>query len=227
MFSSSHPPLLVLPVSPEMAANFPKDRGYNQHPLDDKTLALSYMSGWTFPLSIEQREHIKATPLLLVRNKGGVTSEGSTFIKGYAHSFIRSDGQPPESVYNQAIFLDKPNEKWMLVPDRVNVVWLQCGYKNQYLGDLGNDMEKYHYGKLMILNYTIEMDIAPRLDRKADVLQMREIQYRVHDKQLLNASWSRVDDTTQEYLYTLLSEHGLEGYKETVSEALHRAGFRD
>ena len=228
MFDSHHPPLLTLLMNKAQALNFPEERGYVHHPVAEDQVALCYGEGWTFPVSVEQKRFItESLPLLLVRNKGGVTSEGSTFLKGYAHQFIRSNGQEPEYLMEKEIFPDSPDVKWMLIPNQVNMIWLQYGYKNQHLGGSGYDTQEFHYGKIMIRELTVVEDISPRLDRKADVANMHNIQYRVFDNQILNTSWNSEESETSIRLQEILASRGLYDYQEAVSIALKRAGYTE
>ena len=224
MFNSIHPPILVLLMTTEQAAYFPAKDGYIHHALGDDQVALCHREGWTFSVSAEQRQFITRKPMLLVKNSGGVTSEGSTFLKGYANQFVDDEGKEPEYDLKRAMFPDEQQAEWMMVSDKVNVIWLQYGYKNQHLG-LAHDEQENHYGKLMIRSLTVMEDFAPRFDRKADIVEMHSMQYRVYDRLLLDMSWNRTDGSSLQQIQELLHSRKLDNYRDAVNVALQRAGF--
>ena len=224
MFDSTHPPLLVLPITEQQKSLFPTHEGYNLHPVDDHRSLVCYKSGWTLPLSVHQNKFISETPLLLVRNKGRVTSEGSSFLKGYAHEFVQADGSEPEYEFSDSIFSDMPDIKWSFVKKAVDAIWLQYGYKSQYFNDPSLGMEKLHYGKLLIFSFVIERDFAPRLDKNADNHELHDTLYRVADRQLLHEVWNVSDKNPHLFIANLLNENGLGVYRRAVETALSRAG---
>ncbi|MCL1828903.1 MAG: hypothetical protein FWG32_05345 [Oscillospiraceae bacterium] len=228
MFSSKCPPLLVLPTDPQTEAYFPADKGYCIHPLNESLKLVSYRDGWTLPLPAQEKKVTTEAPLLLVRNKGGVTSQSSTIIKGYAHQFVKDDGKAPVPLYKQAIFPDEPEDEWLLIPNTVNVVWLQYGFSNQPLGsDLAVDTEMCHYGKILILKLLTEEDRAPRLDKKAEYANMHDRQYRVRDMQLFSINWSLINRNVRQFIFEQLSVRDMEMYAPAVDVALSRAGLPD
>ncbi|MCL1906002.1 MAG: hypothetical protein FWG06_03225 [Clostridiales bacterium] len=224
MFDSTQPPLLVLPVTMQQTTLFSSQEGYNLHITNENRVFVSYKRGWTLPLSVQQRKFVSTEPLLLIRNKGRITSEGSTFIKGYAHQFADENGKEPAYVLKEAIFPDATDTEWTLVPGKVNMVWLQYGFKNQYCGDSSVDMEKFYYGKIMVFRFSIVEDVAPRLDKKADIPDTHEKQYRVMEDLLLNEGWSLTDGDTQQHIISLLSSHGLGAFTDAAKTALKMAG---
>ena len=225
MFEQKNPPFLVIPVASERAYAFPETAGYNHHRMTQEKTLISYGDGWIFPVPAKKKEFITESPLMLLRNIGGVTAESSTSRSGYAHQFVGNDGKEPEYVYKQSLFKDDTGEDWMLIADTVDVIWLQFSIKYQFLGDAGTDAIEYQYGKLIIMNMVIVKDIAPSLNRKADIPELHDIQYRVSDRQVLGSDWSMADTNTRQYLSNLLVDRGLDRYREAVDYALLRAGF--
>ena len=226
MFDIKHPPFLVVPAEMNHVNDFPESAGYRHHPFSKDKMLLSYGEGWTFPISVKKKELLSEPPLMLVRNVGGVTSESSTARSGYAHQFVSDEGGEPECLYRRNIFGGGPEDEWMLVPGTVDAVWLQFSSKYQFLGE-GSDSIEYQYGKMIILRLEIETDAAPSMDRKADIPEMRDIQYRVCDRQVCSTSWSMADNSTLEFLSKMLSERSLDGYYGAVKTALLRAGFSE
>jgi len=212
-----------LSVDKRQADFFNKDARYCLHPFLENNMLVSCVDGWTFPF--KTKEFLPGPPMLMVRNKGGVTSESSTVRKGYAHQFVNEQGEDAECIYKRAIFPEAPDIEWMLVPHTVNAVWLQYGDKSQYLGEKGYDILKQQFGKLIIFRMTVDLDIAPCMDRKADITELHDHQYRVRSTQLLNTSWSISDQDSQAHLFALLAERRLEKYQRAVAAALARAGF--
>ena len=225
MFDPHRPPFLVIPFDKQNAHSFPESAGYIHHPFDESRILVSHGEGWTFPVSVAQHA-IPKRPLLLVRDKGGVTSEGSSSLKGYAHQFVDAAGNPPAVAHNQAIFSELPDDEWMLIESTVDVIWMQYGYKNQYLGEAGTESMRIRYGKLIILRLTIEEDLGPSLDRRADMREMHNRQYRVCETPILNTAWSVMDKDTWEYLGPFLKDHGLAKYHDAIYTASERAGYR-
>ncbi|MCL2125757.1 MAG: hypothetical protein FWH33_07190 [Oscillospiraceae bacterium] len=225
MFDLKHPPILVVPIANQHTASFPEKAGYRQHELLDGKTLLSFGDGWTFPVPVRKKAMLSEPPMLLVKNTGGVTSESSRARSGYAHQFVDENGSDPECVYRCSIFTDIPDE-WMFISDTVNAIWLQFTSQNQYLGDDAADMIAYQYGKLIIMNLSIVTDIAPSMDRKADIPEMHDIQYRVCDRQVFNTSWNITDRDTGSFLAESLTAQTLERYRSAVDIALARAGYR-
>ena len=223
MFDSSRPPLLVQPIEMRNFTLFPTHEGYVIHPIDNDKAIASYKLGWTFPLSVQMQALTTELPLLLVRDKGRITSSGSTFEKGYAHQFCREDGQPPEVHQRLNIFPDKPSQEWMLIRDSVTVIWLQYSSKTQYLGGLGQDMEHHYGGKLLIRNFVIQQAHAPRLDKASDIATAGEKQYRVESSTIFEHSWDLMDQDAVVYLQETLSANGISCYQDAVVTALNRA----
>ena len=223
MFDSSHPPLLVIPTAARHYTSFPSHEGYVFHPVDDDRALVCYKKGWTIPLSVQMQAIITEAPLLLVRDKGRITSSGSTTDKGYAHQFSHINGQPPEVYLQKAIFPDRPSEEWMLIRNSVTVVWLQYNSKTQYLGSLGHDMEHHYTGKLLIRDFVIKQSYAPRLDRASDVANAGEMQYRVESRTIFEHNWDLTDQDTDVYLEKVLSENDLVPFKPSVMIALNRS----
>lgn len=222
MFDSSYPPLLVQPITMQHFTLFPTHEGYFVHPLDGEQALVGYKDGWTFPLSLLQQKFISKAPLLLVRNEGRITTSGSTFDKGYAHQFCREDGQAPISLLQQAIFPEEASADWMLVADSVVMIWLQYGYKVQYCGDSGFDMERHYYGKLLIRNFVIQEDFAPKLDKKADIVGSAK-QYRVASREIYNSSWNVKDRDPAKHLDEILIANDLTQYRPALMVAYKRA----
>ena len=225
MFDIHHPPILVVPVAAQHIYDFSEKAGYHNHLFFDNKVLLSYGDGWTFPVPARKKTVLTEPPMLLVRNKGGVTSESSRARSGYAHQFINDNGSEPVCFYERSIFSEAPDE-WMFINDSVNVIWLQSTTQNQYLGGEGSDMLLYQYGKLIIMKLAIVMDVAPSLDRKADITDMRDIQYRVSDQQIFNTSWNMTDRDTKQHLTQVLSERGLDCFQNATEISLLRAGYK-
>ena len=225
MFEQNRPPFLVMPVASERAYAFPEDAGYRHHPLTQDKMLISFGDGWTFPVSVKKKDLITESPLMLLRNIGKVTAESSTSRSGYAHQFIRNDGKEPEHKYIINLFNSGADDEWMLIADSVDAIWLQFSIKYQFLGASGTDAIEYQYGKLIIMKMMIMKDVAPSLDRKADIPDMHDMQYRVCDQQVFSTGWSMADTNTRQHLSTLLAERKLERYQESVDYALIQAGF--
>ena len=222
MFHLNRPPFLVLPLAKEHSDVFPESAGYLHHPFDEKRILISHSEGWTVPVSVSQSKCIDEA-YLMVRNKGGITSEGSSFLNGYAHQFVASEGQEPEALHH-VVFSETPDEEWMLIEDTVDAIWMQYGYKNQVLG--GSESMRIRYGKLIIFRMSIEEDWGPSLDRRADIPEMHNRQLRVRETQLLNTGWSVMDQDTWEYLGPFLKERGLDKYHDAIYTASVRAGYK-
>ena len=227
MFNSSRPPLLVQPITAHHFTLFPTHEGYTIHPIDSNLSLVSYKQGWTIPLSLQMQAFVTEEPLLLVRDKGGVTSGGSTSSKGYAHQFCNGDGSPVKPFLKSALFPDKPKEEWMLVRGSASIVWLQYGSKTQFLGSSGHQTTRNDYGKLLIRDFTIREAFAPRLDRASDIASAGEKQYRVESHKAFADNWSLTDGDTAAYLEKKLSEHQLDHYWPAVNIALKRAMHED
>lgn len=226
MFNVQNPPFLILPVSAEGAQALMKRDGYTEHVTSDGKIYVSYEDGWTLPVSAENRKLIDAEPLLLLRNSGRITSEGSTFTKGFAHQFCQANGSEITQSRYQSIFPDRPNDKWMLIPESAAVIWLQYSNKTQFLGEMGQDSERFYYGKLLISTLTIKKDSVPRLDKNADNLSLRSMQYRVEEKVLITRDWNTTDEVPEEYLNSLLAGKDLGNFSAVLSVAITRATSR-
>jgi hypothetical protein len=224
MFDVNHPPLMVMPVSSAQTKLLPPGEGYILHRAADDEVYACYKSGWTFPLSIEARGLFKDKPLLLIRDKGRVTAEGNAFLKGYAHRFVLDNGMSPDIAPNGRVFPDDKHSNWLLVPEYVNVVWLQYGYNSRTAVGPVTYHDQTDYGKLMILRLEIVVDHAPRLDKKADIPEMHNIHYRVNERQLLYEDWSVDNQNPMNYLSALLKKKGLAVYEEAVRKSLEVAG---
>jgi hypothetical protein len=227
MFSLTTPPWLVLSVDSKTAAALPAADGYNHHPVKDGQTLVSFASGWTFQVPAKLKAALTGPPLLLVRNKGAITASGGTSQKGYAHQFLRDDGNEPEYLSKLRLFDDKPDDEWLLVPKQVNAVWLQYGYKNQHLSGSSSEIIRYQYGKLIIFRLAIEEDEAPTMNRKADIPGAHDMQYRVRGRQILNTSWSLVDQDTKDHIDTILKERWLDNCANAVNIALSRSGYKE
>ena len=225
MFASSRPPLLVLLIPVQQMSLFPQSEGYDTHYFSADHILVNYKDGWFFPLSVTQQKLVTSPPMLLVRSKGRVTTEGGTFKKGYAHQFCSEDGQEPVSLYQQEIFDDQPGVKWMLVQDSVTMVWVQNGNKSQYLGESGSDIERISYGKIIIRKFLVENDYEPKLDKNADNLNLCARLYRVSSVDFLNMEWSVSDQPAEEYLRGVLAENQIERYMPPVKAALDLANM--
>lgn len=223
MFNSSNPPLLVQFANTQQITVFSQHEGYNIHFLSADKSLVSYREGWTFPLSVHQRNYITDPPLLMVKNKGRLTTSGSTFNKGYAHQFCDENGREPDALYQMEIFPDQPGVKWMLVKNTVVMIWLQYGNKNQYCGDSSFDMERIYYGKLIIRKFVIEEDYAPRLDKEADNTDSCSKQYRIDSHDLYNESWNTSTKEPETVLQELLADKNLERFAPAVMTALKKA----
>lgn len=217
--------MLVQPISLQHATLFPSHEGYCIHFLDETQALVSYKDGWTFPLSSHQQRFISAPPLLLLKESGCITSASSTVTKGYAHHFCQDDGTEPVVLSVQAIFPDQPDDKWMLIPNTITMIWLQYGNKDQYCGASSYEIERIYYGKLLIRKFDIEEDFAPRLGKDAADPVLNAKQYRVHSQQLYNGNWSLTDQDANDYLKGVLSSQTLERYQTAVTIALKRAGY--
>lgn len=220
MFNPLNPPFITLPVTPEDAKMLSKHEGYNTHVTSDDQTLVSFQEGWTLPLTAQEKRQITAEPLLLLRNSGKITSEGSSFARGFAHQFCKVHGDALSDDYIKEVFPDRKHDKWMLIPDSAAVVWLQYSYKTEYLGESGHDSETYYYGKLLISTLTVQRDSVPRLDKSADNLGLRAIQYRVEEKVLLSREWSTNEEKPQEYLLNILSANDLDQYKSALETAI-------
>ena len=227
MFDSAQPPLMVFSMTPEQAGHFPVSDGFVHHPISESRILVCYKTGWTFPVSVQNREFITEAPYLFVRNKGQVTSQGSTFLKGYGHQVVNDAGREPDCFLKHAVLPDNPDVEWMLVQNKVNMIWLQYGYKNQYLESGYSDMIKYHYGKLMIIKLSIEEDTVPRIDKKADIAGAHDKQYRVCDQHVYKTNWHLVDQDPVNYLFEQLSLNDLDRYKDAVRVTMLRAGYEE
>ncbi|MCL1805677.1 MAG: hypothetical protein FWG28_06755 [Clostridiales bacterium] len=223
MFASSRPPLLVLLIPVQQLSLFPQSEGYDTHYFSADHVLISYQDGWYFPLSVLQQKFVTAPPMLLVRSKGRLTTEGGTFRKGYAHQFCGENGGEPESLYQREIFDDKPGVKWLLVEDSATMIWLQYGDKSQYLGESGSDIERIYYGKLIIRKFTIESDYEPKLDKNADHTSLCAKLYRVGSTDHCIRDWSVEDRAPEEYLQEVLAEMGIERFMPSVRAALNQA----
>ena len=226
MFDFAHPPFLVFSIDDQNIKIFPEKEGYIHHPFTDGKTLVSYGGGWTFPVPVKKKAILTEPPMILVKNTGGVTSESSRARSGYAHQFVNEDGSDPECIYKCSVFQEIPDE-WMFIADTVSAVWLQFTSQNQYLGDTGADMLTYQYGKMIITKLTVVRDIAPRMDRKADIPEMHDMQYRVSDRPVFSINWNMTDRNTSQYLSEELSSRTLDRYQKAVEISLLRAGFRN
>lgn len=220
MFDSSHPPLLVLPISMQQATLFPSHEGYFVHFINDDRALVSYKDGWTLPLSVQQQKYITNLPLLMVKNTGGITTESTTFNRGYAHQFCREDGSDPVFAYQCELFPDQPRVEWMFIENSVTMIWFQYGNKNQYCGSSGFDIERHYYGKLLIRQFTVKEDYSPGFDKKADDLSINDKQYRVESQKLYCDSWNVIDQSPEKHLTELLASEKLERFQSAVMNAL-------
>lgn len=227
MFDSLWPPMLVQPIDMKSThiTLFPPHEGYCVNFLDEKQALVSYKDGWTLPLSGFMQKFVSDPPLLLVKDSGRVTTASSTVTKGYAHQFCHDDGTELVFQNTAAIFLDQPDDKWMLVPDNITMIWLQHGSKIQYCGEYGYDIERINYGKLLIRKFVIEEDFAPILGKDAATPVSSAKQYRVHSHQIYKDDWSLIDKDVNRYLNEVLISQKLERYQTAVSIALKRAGY--
>ena len=223
MFDSTRPPLLVLPIPTSLITLFPTHEGYNIHPIDNDQILVSYKQGWTMPLSIQIQKFAAEEPLLLVRDKGGITAGASTSDVGYSHQFCSDDGNTPDVALQCAIFPDRPNEQWMLIHKSVTVIWVQYSSSTQYLGGEGHDMEHHYSGKLIVKNFAIRHEFAPRIDRASDTTSESEKQYRIEGRTIFENNWNLTDRDVAEYLGKLLPENGLECYIPAAVKALNRS----
>ena len=223
MFDSSRPPLLVQPIVTRNLTLFPTHEGYNLHPIENDMILISYKHGWTFPLSVQMQALISKEPLLLVRDKGGITSGGSYTEKGYAHQFCREDGRAPSIHMRLNLFPERPSEEWMLIQNSITIIWVQYNSTTQYLGDEGHDMEHNYNGKLIIRDFVIKKAFAPRIDKASDIDTKREKQYRVESKTIFDHSWELKDEDPALYLEKTLAANDLERYNPSVATALKRA----
>jgi hypothetical protein len=227
MFNVGHPPLLVIPVGMKQAKLFPENEGYNLHTVSPDEAYVCYKTGWTFPLSVDMKNSFGAfteKPLMLVRDKGRATAQGVNFLKGYAHTFVTDDGNTPDVPVNKQIFPDDKHTNWLLVSGYVNVIWLQYGYRSQTAVGPVTYQEQMDYGKILILKLEIVKDNAPRLDKKADVPEMHDIQYRVSERQLLYEDWSVKNQNPMIYIGKMLDSKGLGVFKGAVAKSLSVAG---
>ena len=220
MFNPMNPPFLTLPVSQDELTRLMKHEGYNSHTIHDGQILVSFQEGWTIPLTADEKKLINSEPLLLLRNSGRITSEGSTSLKGFAHQFCKVNGDTLPVEYTKKIFPDNLFESWMLVPESAAVVWLQYQSKTQYLGEAGHDSVSYYYGKILISTLTIRKDSVPRLDKNADNLSLRPIQYRVEENVLISRDWNTTDEDPVKYLMDLLSSNALDQFKPTLGVAI-------
>jgi len=212
MFDFSKPPLLVLPVASEHAAIFSQNNGYSTHLLDDDLVLIGYKEGWILPLLAEHRRVITDVPLLMVKNSGGVTTGTSTSKKGYAHVFCDEAGSEPAPVYRQ--------DEWMLIRDSITMIWFQYGEKMQFVGDSGNDSERFYYGKLLIRKFDIRQSIAPGFDKKADVLAASAMLLRVEPTQIYSGGWNINNDAPEKCLSEIIAANRLTHYQNMVKTAL-------
>ena len=220
MFNPTNPPFITLPITPTEAKMFSKHEGYNAHEVSADLTLVSFQEGWTLPLSAQEKKLVIEEPLLLLRNTGKITSEGSSFARGFAHQFCKMNGDDLPKNLVKVVFPDRKDENWMLVPESAAVVWLQYSYKTEYLGESGHDSETYYYGKLLISTLAVQRDSVPRLDKNADNLGLRAIQYRVEEKVLISREWTTTDEDPQGYLMDILSSHDLDHYKAPLAQAI-------
>lgn len=220
MFNPLNPPFLVLPVTSEESEKLMKHEGYYSHTTYDDQALVSFQDGWTLPLSPDEKKSISSEPLLLLRNSGRITSEGSSSAKGFAHQFCKINGDELSRDHANRVFAERLRENWMLVPESAAVVWLQYQYSTQYLGEEAHDSVTYYYGKLLICTLVIQRDSVPRLDKNADNLSMRPVQYRVEEKVLISRDWNTTDEDPVNYLMGLLSESSLDRFKPTLGIAI-------
>ena len=223
MFSPANPPLLVQPISTHHHSLFPPQEGYTVHQLNGSQALVSYKRGWTFMKTLQLQELASEDPLLLVRNKGGITSSSSTTEKGYAHQFCGENGCPAEPHSSIALFPEKPSEEWMLIRSCATLIWLQYGMKTQYIGSPGDNVLHLNNVKLLIKDLVIRQDFQPRLDRASDITDAGEKQYRVEGRKAFEDSWALEDGDVAEYLEKTLSDNNLDRYWTAVETALKRA----
>lgn len=225
MFSSLQPPMLIQPINMRYSSLFPPHEGYTVHFIDENQAFAGYKDGWTFPLSGQQQRFVSAPPMLLIKESGCITSAGSTFSKGYAHQFCQENGTEPIYLSLQALFPDRPEDKWMLVPNSVTMVWLQYRNKNQYCGDSGYEMERIYYGRILIRRLDIVELFPPRIGKDAANPNMGDKMYYINTVNLFKDDWSLVDRDTNEYLCEALANQKMERYQHAVTIALKRAGY--
>jgi hypothetical protein len=223
MFDQYNPPFLTIPVTASETDMLTKHQWYRSHTTPEGKMLASFQEGWILPLSAQEKKGLSGEPLLLLRNTGCVTSEGSSFAKGFSHQFCKVNGDELTDEYNARIFVSDRGEDWMLVPGSAAVIWLQYSYKMQYLGELGQDSDTYFYGKILITTLTIKRDSVPRLDKHADDLSLRAIQYRVEEKILISRDWLTEDDRPLEHLKGILASHDLDRYGNALEHAIKRA----
>lgn len=220
MFNPLNPPFLVMPVTQEESVRLLKHEGFDTHTTYDDQILVSFQDGWTLPFTADEKKLVTSEPLLLLRNSGRITSEGSSSAKGFAHQFCKVSGDELPRDYAARVFPERLRDNWMLVPEGAAVVWLQYQYKTQYLGEEAHDSVTYYYGKLLICSLTIQKDSVPRLDKNADNLSLRPIQYRVEEKVLISCDWNTTDENPVDYLMGILSEKGLDQFKATLGIAI-------
>ena len=220
MFDSYRPPLLVQPVAKDYVSLFSPHEGYAVHYLHDDLILVGYKDGWLLPVSPQQQAYITDAPLLMVKNSGSVTSRTSTTTKGYAHVFCQDDGTQPDALYKLKIFPHESDIEWMLINERVTMIWFQYGEKLQFLGGSGHETERFHYGKLLIRNFEIKENVAPGFDKKADIHSASAKLKRVESTQVFSSGFNVNNDDPKQHLIKLLSEHNLKRFQEPVSKAL-------
>lgn len=223
MFNSLYPPLLVIPVPKEYVTLFPLHEGYYTHVLAEDQALVSYKDGWTIPLTVQQKKYIDTSPLLMVKDSGGITTDSVTSTKGYAHKFCRKDGQEPVFLHKLAMFPEQPDSQWMFIQNSVTMIWLQYGNKNQYCGESSFDMERIYYGKLLIREFDIREDIAPSFDKRADDITLNAKQFRVESHQFYNGAWCVNDYPPEKHLQEILTANNLDHYLSAVTGALEKA----
>ena len=201
---------------------FPLHEGYSIHPISDERTLVSYRQGWTIPLTPQMQSLIPDDPLLLIRDKGGITSS-ATSDKGYAHQFCGSDGAPIDPYLKLPLFSDRPSEDWMLVSGTATVIWLQYGHTTQYLGSSGHSALHYYNGKFLIRDFVVEQSFAPRLDRAADTASAGEKLFRIESHTIFENSWSLVDEDAEAHVEKTLSDNNLAFFHPAVLAALKRA----
>ena len=220
MFDSYGPPLLVQPIAKEYVSLFSPHEGYAVHYLFDDLILAGYKDGWIFPVTPQQQVYIKEAPMLMVKNSGAVTSRTSTTTKGYAHVFCRENGGEPGALYKLKIFPAESDAEWLLINERVTMIWLQYGEKLQFLGDAGHESERFHYGKLLIRHFEIKENYQPLFDKKADIQSSGAKLRRVEATQVLSSGFNVTNDDPKKSLLELLAARALERFETPVLEAL-------
>lgn len=225
MFDYKNPPFMVIPIEESAEDLFPLAGGYITHNFKKGMKLVSFRDGWVFPLDLKQRSVLTEPPLLLVRDKGRITSESSFSRKGYAHRLVNPSGRELDIAYRHAIFVEKSENIWLLLHHSVDVIWLQYEYHSELLGNSA-ELKQQTSGVALIIRFTIERDYGPRLDKNADDPSQQHLLYRVKSETIFRTSWN-LEEFPDKFLQERLRTEGLPFYIDDMHIALEiAAGYK-